>query len=134
VYVDLPGFKNPEYLYTSIIPDITVLHNNKAYILELTCCYEKNLEASKLYKLQKYNNPSEACKASIPFAVHTVEVSSLGFIPIVNLNRFCRDIGIPPYQPVTIRRMGEMALRCSYFLFCFRHKPWPLSPSDPFVH
>jgi len=97
MYADLPRYKDPADLYTSIIPDITVLNNNKAYILELTCCYEKNLDSSKLLqnKLQKYSNPSASYKLPLPFAVHIVEVSCLGFIPAVNLNRFCRAIGIP---------------------------------------
>src|SRR6266496_4023457 len=32
LYVDLPNFKNPQDLYTNILPDITVLHNNRAFI------------------------------------------------------------------------------------------------------
>src|SRR6266496_64392 len=56
IFVDLPDFKNPEDLFTNILPDITVIHHGAAYILELTCCYERNLEKSKLYKIDKYKD------------------------------------------------------------------------------
>ncbi len=134
LFVDLPDFKNPEELYTNILPDITVLHNQKAYILELTCCYEKNLESSMLYKMEKYKDPASSCKRPILFEVATAEVSSLGFIPTARLTKFCKNISIPPYPPELVRRMGEMALRCSFYIFCCRHKSWPCSPTDPYFH
>jgi len=134
LFVDLPDFKNPEELYTNILPDITVLHNHKAYILELTCCYEKNLESSMLYKMEKYKDPASSCKRSIPFVVATAEVSSLGFISTSRLTKFCTSIGVPPYPPDLLRRMGEMALRCSFYIFCCRHKSWPSSPTEPYFH
>ncbi len=132
LFVDLPTFKNPQDLYTDILPDITVLHNNRAYILELTCCYERNLQSSKLYKIEKYRDPAGSCKRDLPFTVSTAEVSSLGFIPTASLAKFCKDLHIPPYQPSCLKRMGEMALRCSYFIFCCRHKAWPNNPTEPY--
>ena len=81
MFADLQDFKNPEELYTNILPDITVIQGQRAYILELTCCYEKNLESSKLYKLEKYGDPSRSCKKDYQFSVHMAEVTSLGFIP-----------------------------------------------------
>jgi zinc-binding in reverse transcriptase len=133
LYVDLPGFKSPHDLYTSILPDITVVRGNSAVILELTCCYETNLEKSKLYKQLKYSNPQQDCKMPLDFTVLTAEVSSLGFIPLANPNKFCKLVGIPPLPPTTTRQLGETSLRCSYFIFCCRHKQWPTNPTDPFV-
>jgi len=134
LFVDLPGFKSPADIYTSILPDITVIRNGRATILELTCCYEKNLESSKLYKLEKYKDPSASSTLNIPFTVLTAEVSSLGFVPTTSLTRFCRDLGIPPLPPLEVKRMGEMSLRCSYYIFCCPHKRWPSSPSEPYFH
>ena len=132
--MDLPTFQTPSTLFSNILPDITVVHHNKAFILELTCCYERNLEKSKLYKIEKYSEASKACLKRIPCVVNTAEVSSLGFVPTANLNKFCKDIGVPTYPPATVRRMGEMALRCSFFIFCCRHKPWPDDLTEPFFH
>ncbi len=134
IFVDLPDFKNPEDLFTNILPDITVIHHGAAFILELTCCYERNLEKSKLYKIDKYKDASLSCKRNISCVVSTAEVSSLGFIPLSSLTKFCRDIGIPTYPPASLRRMGEMSLRCSYFIFCTRHKPWPGNLTEPYFH
>ncbi len=134
LYVDLPGFKNPSGIYTSILPDITVTREGKAAILELTCCYEKNVEASRQYKLTKYKNPSASCTLNVPFSVHTAEVTCLGFVPTTDLASFCRDVGIPAIPPSMIRRMGEMSLRCSFFIFCCRHKKWPENITEPYFH
>jgi len=73
-------------------------------------------------------------KAHLSFQVHTLEVSSLGFVSSASLNKFLRLVGAPPLQVKEIRRLGEMALRCSFFLFCCRHKPWPSDITDPFFH
>ena len=87
IFVDLPDFKNPEDLFTNILPGITVIHHGAAFILELTCCYEGNLEKSKLYKIEKYREASLSCKRNIPCIVNTAEVSSLGFIPLSSLTK-----------------------------------------------
>ena len=134
IFVDLPDFKHPDDLFTNILPDITVIHDNRAFILELTCCYERNLEKSKLYKLDKYSGARSSCKRDIPCIVSTAEVSSIGFVPIASLRNFCRDIGIPPYPSASLRRLGEMSLRCSFYIFCCRHKPWPGDLTEPFFH
>jgi len=134
LYVDLPGFKNPSDIYTSILPDITVVRDGRASILELTCCYGKNVEASRQYKLNKYKNPSASSTLSVPFFVHTAEVTCLGFVPTTDLASFCREAGIPPIPPTMVRRMGEMSLRCSFYIFCSRHKKWPENLTEPYFH
>ena len=131
---DLPGHTHPSTLYSGIVPDITIVKDGLATILELTCCYETNTLASKARKLEKYRNPAGYSLLPYPFKVLTLEVSSLGFLSPRSLNEFCNTTGITPLQPNDLRRLGEMALRCSFFIFCSRHKPWPIQPSDPFFH
>ena len=133
LYVDLPGYHDPNEIFNSIRPDISVLHNNKLFILELTCCYEKNFEASKMYKLQKYTNAALHVKNNIPTEVCTIEISSLGFVNDSSVNKFCKCLNIPALSQYNIRRLGEISLRCSYFIFCCRHKPWPSDVTDPVV-
>src|SRR6266568_3818815 len=93
---------------------------------------EKNLVSSKQYKLEKYKHPASSCKRQLSFSVGTAEISSLGFIPTACLTRFCHDVAIPQFLPADLRRMGEMSLRCSFFIFCTRHKAWPAVLSEPF--
>jgi hypothetical protein len=133
LYADLPGCPNPSAIYNTIIPDITVVSNGSASILELTCCSEKKFKASKEYKLLKYHSPQRQSSLPMHFRTHTLEVSSLGFVNMVGLEAFCRDIGIPLPPSRGMRRWGEMALRCSYFIFCCRHDPWPLNMVEPYV-
>ena len=133
LFVDIPGYRNPQELFSSIIPDIIVVRGNMAVVLELTICYERNLVNSKLYKLNKYKDPASSCKMPLQFEVHTAEVSSLGFTPLADLTSFYKSLNISPPTPAMMRRVGETALRCSYFLFCLRHKPWPANPTDPYV-
>jgi len=134
LYVDIPGIKNPNELFTNIRPDITVLHNNTACILELTCCYKRNVDSSKLYKMEKYKNPHQSSKIDIHFLVNTIELSSLGFVCVAGLNKLCRVKQIPGFVSRDIRRMGEIALRCSFFIFSCRHKPWPNDKMDPYIN
>jgi len=131
IYADLPGHRSPSELYTDILPDITVVHGFDAHILELTCCYETNLVASRDNKARKYADPGGSSKERLTFHVHTLEVSSLGFVYSTGLRMFLAGLGVPPLQVETVRRMGEMALRGSFFIFCSRHKPWPACVADP---
>jgi hypothetical protein len=132
VYADLPGHRSPSDLFTDIIPDITVVQGSQAHILELTCCYETNFIASRENKIRKYADPSQSSKELLTFHVHTLEVSSLGFVCTSGLRKFLANVGAPPLQVDTVGRLGEMALRCSYFVFCCRHKAWPANASDPY--
>jgi len=134
LFADLPDKKNPTEIYTDILPDITVVHGNIAHILELTCCYETNLVTSRDYKLEKYRTPILSCKEKFTFHVHTLEVSSLGFVSTGSLRKFLTSIGIPSLPVAEVRHLGEIALRSSYFIFSCRHKPWPNDMTDPYFH
>ena len=132
VYADLPDQRSPSDLFTDILPDITVVKGSSAHILELTCCYEKNFVKSREYKLTKYSDPSSSSTARLFFHVNTLEVSSLGFVYSTGLHNFLKGLGLPPLQTDQIRRMGEIALRSSFYIFCCRHKPWPATVTDPY--
>jgi len=52
LHSDFPGKRNPADLFYNILTYINVVHGDQAYILKLTCCYEKNFIASRDYKIQ----------------------------------------------------------------------------------
>jgi hypothetical protein len=135
LYVDLPGFNSPSELFDNVRPDIVVICGNVANVLELTCCYEKNIVSSKQYKKEKYGNLITHCiNPSVShFSTFTLEVTSLGFVNDLNLNKFCTNLLMPSFSKDTVRKLGEISLRCSYFIFCCRHKDWPTDVSDPYV-
>src|ERR1051325_3803474 len=122
-----------QVLFDSIRPDITVIHNSRAIILELTCCYEKNFVASKSYKLHKYENATIFSKLDLPVDVYSLEVSSLGFVNDGSFKKFCKNILLPALPTTLNRILDEICLRCLYFIFCCRHKPWPAGVFDPTV-
>jgi len=133
LYSDLEGFCNPGDIFTGARPDIAVSHNNVTHVLELTCCYERNFASSKTYKENKYADLGSRHIQACPTKLYTLEISSLGFVNYTSLNKFCKNVGIEPFPDDTIRRLGELALRCSYYIFCCRHKDWPSDISDPYV-
>jgi len=125
LYVDLPDQRSPSELYTDILPDVTVVRGTQAYILELTCYYEKNFEAIRMYKVEKYRNPSLSNKVELSFDVHTVEVSSLSFVATSCMRKFLRSLGVPAMQAPEVRCLEEMALRCSFYIFAAATSPGP---------
>ena len=130
LYVDLPGFYNPSELFVSDRPDIALIVNGIVYVLELTCCHELNLAASKNYKREKYKNLTLVSNINHNIKVFTIEVSSIGFVQSRGLLALCKDIKIE-LSDTAIQKLGEMSLRCSFFIFCNRHKPWPANITDP---
>ena len=133
LYVDLPGFSNPDAIFNSMRPDITIVNGSTVSVLELTCCYEQNLDKSRLYKINKYSNLEENCKLNKPVNVFTLEISSLGFANFSDLNKFCNNAGVFTLDVNSLERSGELSLRCSFFIFCCRHKTWPANITDPIV-
>ena len=129
LYCDLTEFKNPNEVVDQLRPDIVAHSSGKYFALELTCPHELNLETSRQYKEAKYSDVKTI--ENLPITVFTIEVSSLGFVRSDGLKKFCKALNITNPTVRSIRRLGEMLLRCSYFIFCSRHKVWPDDPGPP---
>lgn len=129
LYCDLTGFRNPNEVIDQLRPDIVAHSAGKYYALELTCPHELNLDTSRLYKEAKYSDVKTIDK--VPVTVFTIEVSSLGFVRSDGLKKFCKALNITNPTMPAVRRLGEMSLRCSYFIFCSRHRVWPHDPGPP---
>ena len=128
--MDLPGFYNPSELFVSDRPDIAFVVNGIVYVLELTCCHELNFDASKNYKREKYKNLMLVSNSNYNVKLFAIEISSIGFVQSRGLLALCKDIKID-LSDATIQKLGEMSLRCSFFVFCNRRKPWPANITDP---
>ena len=133
LYVDLPGFRNPDTIFNNMRPDVIVVNGLVVSVLELTCCYEQNLENSRTYKVNKYSNLKGDCKLNLPVNVFTLEISSLGFANFSDFKKFCINAGVSTIDVDSLRRCGGISLRCSFLIFCFRHKAWPVNITDPIV-
>ena len=123
IYADLEGYKTTnELFHGQVRPDIALKKNDEVIIIELTCCFETNLEKSNEYKKQKYKDIGKKLKIRSKLKKLYVEVTSLGFIPKTNeyFDKLMEtnNINIDRMK----RKMSEVALRCSYFIYTQRNK------------
>ena len=130
IFADMPGF-----LSTSIItghdlrPDLLLSLSNKSlYILELTVGYESNLRSNAERKKQKYRELVQQLKndyEKVNFV--NLSISALGiydkstteFIDMMKILKF--DKRTTNY---TIKKITNIAIRTSYYIFCRRNKEW----------
>ena len=100
---------------------MAILSPTKIVVDELTVCHETNLQQSRDYKLQKYAN-LEAVRASEfrsrSVLVHTIEVSTLGFV--VAEPNFFRNVGIQNFDTNLLKDLSRMALLASRSIYCNR--------------
>ena len=102
LYCDLrvSGARQVCDLFNGPRPDLAILTPSRVVVGELTICHETNMQHSRDYKLRKYSN-LDACKAvefrSRRVSVHTIEISTLGFV--VAEPNFFIDGGIPTFDP-----------------------------------
>jgi len=125
VYADLEGFTTTNVLFHGLVrPDIAVKKGDKVIIIELTCCFETNLAKSNEFKKNKYKNLEKKLKKKSKLTKLYVEVTSLGFIPKTNeyFTKFMKGNGINIYR--MNKKMCEVALRCSYFIYTQRNSLW----------
>ena len=136
LYVDLPGFPSPSDIFDDVRPDLILRTNDKVAVIELTCCYEQNIEKSKQYKLEKYANINNFSKLgeNIKITYMSLEVTSLGFVNSSGFKDFCKLSDLPANAMDVLPKLGEISLRSSYFIFCLRHKPWPVDITDPYIY
>ena len=75
---------------------------------------------SKAYKVDKYADIKTKFKLPMPIQLFTVEVTSLGFVHYIDLKKFFMSLFMHNLTDVCVRKLGEISLRCSYFIFCCR--------------
>ena len=133
LYVDVPGYCSPSVIFDSVRPDLVLRTNNNVTVIELTCCYEQNIEKSIKYKLGKYGNLENFCRLgeNIQIRYMSLEITSLGFINSTGFKDFCKISNLP--LNAVLPKLAEISLRCLYFIFCLRHKPWPIDLTDPYI-
>ena len=88
---------------------------------ELTVCHEINLFSSRGYKLNKYLNLSDAKSSafrSYTVSVHTLEVSSLGFV--VAEPNFFKLGKISTFSPKFTSELSKTAILASREIYCNR--------------
>ena len=83
LHADIPGFQPIGSIFVNFRPDIVVILKDTVHVCELTVCHETNLEKSRNYKCNKYENIQNNLKTEyLKFitVLHTIEMSVLGFM------------------------------------------------------
>ena len=134
IYADLPGFINPSAITGDTLPPdlLLALPHKCLYILELTVEFETNIRKNSHRKHRKYNDvirQHEHLFSEVKYI--TLSVSALGIFDQLSQSflDMLKDLN---YNPSTrnylIRKITNIAIRTTYYIFCRRDKDWE-SPS-----
>ena len=130
IYADLPSFLNPSIITgEEYRPDLLIVtKDNSLYILELTVGYETNLNNNAQRKYQKYKDIiTEQRKKFHLVKFINLSISTLGVFEkecslfIEMLERLKADKAHVRY---VIRKIINIAIRTTYYVFCCRNKDW----------
>ena len=130
IYADLPAFLSPSLITgDSLRPDLLLITKNKTlYILELTIGFETNIKVNSDRKALKYNSLHHALRSKynqINFinlslgALGTVGSSSDSSSELLKAVDFDSKM-----QKAILSRIMNITIRCTYYIFCCRNKPW----------
>ena len=133
LYADVNGFLNPSIITGENLLSRSSFPNNIIqfkclYVLELTVGFESNLNNNAVRKKEKYLNLiNEMSRNYRCVRFVNLSMSSLGifsdecstFLDMMN------DIGIDKKQQCyIIKKMINIAIRATYYIFCCRNKSW----------
>ena len=129
LYVDLPSFAFPCIVTRDQErPDIVIVQHKTVTLVELTVGFETNMAGNSTRKREKYKPLMNRLKSSYNKVVYcNVSMGACGFIEkdskrffelLSNLNVSDTEI-----KYVT-KRMINICIRASYFIFCCRNKEW----------
>ena len=130
LFADLPSFPSPSLVTgDSLRPDLVlILNNTSVYLLELTVGFESNIAINNDRKLAKYRplfNSLRSNYTSIKFvnlsmsALGIFGTSSDSFLHMLQDLHFDATV-----QKNIVMKASNIAIRCSYYIYCRRNKQW----------
>ena len=130
IYADLPAFLSPSLVTgDSLRPDLHLItKNNTLHILEVTIEFETNIKVNSDRKALKYNPLHHDLRSKYiktKFinlslgALGTVGSSSDSFTELLKAVDFDSKM-----QKAILSRIMNITIRCTYYIFCCRNKPW----------
>ena len=127
IYVDFLHleFPSPKGLLSAKIPDIVLQQGEKLIVIELTYPAETNLLSSCEYKSNHYKelkNLSLVSCNDLEFVL--LEISTLGFVT-KHVREFKNLLNLLKCDTKRIMMScSEVAIRCSYYIYCRGNKEW----------
>ena len=130
LYADLPSFLFPSVITgDSLRPGLVFISKSSIlYILELTVGFESNIQINSYRKASKYSSLILDLKHTysdvkfVNLSMSTIGIrgkSSESLLPMLD------DLNLDkPTQTCVIRKVMNIATRCTNYIFCCRNKPW----------
>ena len=130
LFADLPTFPSPSLITgDSLRPDLVlILNKTSVYMLELTVGFESNITINSDRKLAKYRplfNSLRTNYTSIKFV--NLSMSALGIFGASSdsLLQMLQDLHFDAnVQNNIVMKASNIAIRCTYYIYCRRNKQW----------
>ena len=130
LFADLPTFPSPSLVTgDSLRPDLVlILNETSVYMLELTVGFESNITINsdrKLAKCRPLFNSLRTNYTSIKFV--NLSMSALGIFGASSdsLLQMLQDLHFDAnVQNNIVMKASNIAIRCSYYIYCRRNKQW----------
>ena len=124
--------ENSEFQTPSIItgdekrPDIVAIKDNRCMILELTVGFETNIEKNIERKRASYEELITRLKRKYQVSFVNLSMGAIGVIGKgCNLKKVFKEMGLDEKESTYLtRRIINVCIRTTYYLFCQRNKEW----------
>ena len=130
IYADIHSFLSPSFIPgDSLRPDLALVTDNSSlYIIELTVGFESNIQINSDRKKTKYSSLiSDRTPAYSEVTLVNLSMSVLGtkgkspdslitMLDDLKLDKTASNI--------IIKKLRNIAIRCTYYAFCCRKKSW----------
>ena len=110
--------------HDSVRPDLILADDSEILVLELTVCHETNLQSSKTFKQNKYQNIANFRRDSwrkAPVKLFTLEISILGFIS--DSDKFTASACLPNLPSSLKYKLIHTVLNSSFDIYSNRNDP-----------
>ena len=124
LYVDIPGYLNPNEIFESARLDLVVVCGDSVSAIKLICCFELNVKKARDYKATLYQELEKQMKSNKSLKLILVEITILGIVTrdIIMFESFLNDLGLISDR-MTIKCM-EVCIRASFYVYCRRNLTW----------
>ena len=135
----IPGVKvycdvgESEFLNPSVItgdkerPDIVIIKDNECHVLELTVGFETNMLKNSKRKKTRYIGLIEKLEKDFKVTYFDLSMGAIGIIgsESSSIQKLFLHLGLSrPESEYLLRKIINVCVRTSYYIFCQRNKEW----------
>ena len=129
IYSDLDDYRSPSIITGELLrPDLLIISKGVLYVLELTVGFETNLCNNSVRKHNKYKD----LIVSLSQSYEDVKFINLSMGALGVYSKSCNsffsmmdELKLSEVEKKYMARTAtNLAIRCSYYIFCRKNKPW----------